>query len=338
MHSPNPIIPWIGGKRRLAPHILPLFPDHACYSERNHRRADSVCRSDAQQAQPRSDLHLLRRRPVALKRTRGSHQRVAQGVVAVVHIGIRAWTVAGHGSRNVHRWAPRFARGILPFMCGRYVTPAEREMEAAIAARNRAPYPAWARAWNVAPAMRIPMARLDGERVIDAAKWGFIPHWWRDAKPPRFNTNATLEKAPTSGMWRHAYRHQRCLVPTLGWYEWCREELVDEETGEIQTVKQPYWHHRGGAVFCLGGIYSAIEIDGEPRLTVAIVTRPAEGPAADIHSRMPWVIPAGANDAWLNPEVSDPDQDSYEFEVEIRRVSRYVNSSRHQGEQCVQAA
>jgi DNA adenine methylase len=28
-----PIIPWIGGKRRLAKHILPLFPEHACYVE-----------------------------------------------------------------------------------------------------------------------------------------------------------------------------------------------------------------------------------------------------------------------------------------------------------------
>lgn len=28
-----PIIPWIGGKRRLAKHILPLFPDHICYVE-----------------------------------------------------------------------------------------------------------------------------------------------------------------------------------------------------------------------------------------------------------------------------------------------------------------
>jgi len=28
-----PIIPWIGGKRRLAKHILPLFPDHTCYVE-----------------------------------------------------------------------------------------------------------------------------------------------------------------------------------------------------------------------------------------------------------------------------------------------------------------
>lgn len=29
----SPIIPWIGGKRRLAPVLFPLFPDHTCYVE-----------------------------------------------------------------------------------------------------------------------------------------------------------------------------------------------------------------------------------------------------------------------------------------------------------------
>lgn len=29
----KPIIPWMGGKRRLAKHILPLFPEHTCYVE-----------------------------------------------------------------------------------------------------------------------------------------------------------------------------------------------------------------------------------------------------------------------------------------------------------------
>ena len=34
MHNaPTPIIPWIGGKRRLAPQILPLFGAHSCYVE-----------------------------------------------------------------------------------------------------------------------------------------------------------------------------------------------------------------------------------------------------------------------------------------------------------------
>lgn len=29
----NPIIPWLGGKRRLADHIIPRFPAHTCYVE-----------------------------------------------------------------------------------------------------------------------------------------------------------------------------------------------------------------------------------------------------------------------------------------------------------------
>lgn len=29
----RPIIPWIGGKRRLAPHVFSRFPDHTCYVE-----------------------------------------------------------------------------------------------------------------------------------------------------------------------------------------------------------------------------------------------------------------------------------------------------------------
>ncbi|UZR27490.1 DNA adenine methylase [Methylococcus mesophilus] len=33
MQNAKPIVPWIGGKRRLARHILPLFPPHECYVE-----------------------------------------------------------------------------------------------------------------------------------------------------------------------------------------------------------------------------------------------------------------------------------------------------------------
>ena len=30
---PTPIIPWIGGKRRLADYLIPRFPRHTCYVE-----------------------------------------------------------------------------------------------------------------------------------------------------------------------------------------------------------------------------------------------------------------------------------------------------------------
>jgi DNA adenine methylase len=29
----KPLMPWIGGKRRLAKHLIPLFPQHSCYVE-----------------------------------------------------------------------------------------------------------------------------------------------------------------------------------------------------------------------------------------------------------------------------------------------------------------
>ena len=31
--KPQPIVPWMGGKRRLAKHLFPMFPEHSCYVE-----------------------------------------------------------------------------------------------------------------------------------------------------------------------------------------------------------------------------------------------------------------------------------------------------------------
>lgn len=33
MMKASPLVPWIGGKRRLAKHLLPIFPEHSCYVE-----------------------------------------------------------------------------------------------------------------------------------------------------------------------------------------------------------------------------------------------------------------------------------------------------------------
>lgn len=32
-NKPAPLVPWMGGKRRLAKHLLPMFPEHQCYVE-----------------------------------------------------------------------------------------------------------------------------------------------------------------------------------------------------------------------------------------------------------------------------------------------------------------
>ena len=43
----RPIIPWMGGKRRLAKHLLPLFPDHSCYIVSTHSRSKAAATNRA---------------------------------------------------------------------------------------------------------------------------------------------------------------------------------------------------------------------------------------------------------------------------------------------------
>lgn len=71
-------------------------------------------------------------------------------------------------------------------MCGRYVSPdqAAIERERHIGRANSNPLP---RRFNVAPTDLIPILCLDresGELELTAARWGLIPNWWKDAKPP----------------------------------------------------------------------------------------------------------------------------------------------------------
>lgn len=53
----NPIIPWVGGKRRLAKHLLPLFPEHKCYVEPFCGGAALFFRKDASKVEVINDIN-----------------------------------------------------------------------------------------------------------------------------------------------------------------------------------------------------------------------------------------------------------------------------------------
>jgi len=54
----QPIIPWIGGKRRLAKHILPLFPAHLCYVEPFAGGAAILFQKDPAKVEVLNDINL----------------------------------------------------------------------------------------------------------------------------------------------------------------------------------------------------------------------------------------------------------------------------------------
>src|SRR2546427_12074661 len=79
-------------------------------------------------------------------------------------------------------------------MCGRFVSPDEAAVERAwhIGRRNwKTPF--GKPRYNVAPTMRVIMLRRDAADPgieLAHARWGFVPYWWKDAKPPRGRFNA----------------------------------------------------------------------------------------------------------------------------------------------------
>jgi putative SOS response-associated peptidase YedK len=82
--------------------------------------------------------------------------------------------------------------------------------------------------------------------------------------------------------------------------------------------------------------------DSPPLLSCTIITTDAAGPLAEIHDRMPLTISAADWDRWLDPDApidegllrghGDLDR------IEIREVSRLVNSIRNNGPELIEPA
>lgn len=106
-------------------------------------------------------------------------------------------------------------------MCGRYASflPAEA-LARTFGTVN--PLPNFERTWNMAPTRDAPVIRLarDGQRYLDALKWGLVPYFTKDLKKARKPINARSETVATSGMFREAFAKRRCLVPAPIYYEW----------------------------------------------------------------------------------------------------------------------
>ena len=79
---------------------------------------------------------------------------------------------------------------------------------------------------------------------------------------------------------------QRCLIPATGWYEWRAEPGV---RGKIKYRLR----RSDSAPFALAGLYDGTRM--------VIVTRAAQASIADIHDRMPAILPRDGERQWIAP-------------------------------------
>ena len=190
-------------------------------------------------------------------------------------------------------------------MCGRVKLEGDfSELKIAFKIPPDYPAPNYAPSWNVAPTDKLPIVRYNpktGARALDLMRWGLIPFFWKkDPKELRISTiNARAEGVDTAQFYREAFKRRRCLVPVEAYYEWKR---LDAKT------KQPYaFALAGGGIMAFAGLWETWKSPAEELVrSFTIVTTTPNELCADIHNRMPVILPPTAWPAWLGEEAAEP--------------------------------
>lgn len=157
--------------------------------------------------------------------------------------------------------------------------------------------------YNVAPTNDVYVVHADGGvRRVDAFHWGLVPRWAKDPRIGNRMINARAETLATKGAFKPAFKRRRAIVPADGFYEWRAVPGAKR--------KQPHFIHRpDGEPYAFAGLWEVWKGDeADDRLrSTTIITTTANEPMAEIHDRMPVILPPSAWDEWLDPTNDDLD-------------------------------
>jgi putative SOS response-associated peptidase YedK len=194
-------------------------------------------------------------------------------------------------------------------MISHYLTPSQAEIACYWQLASAQVRHSLALPFKAAPTATVPMLRLAENGALEqvAARWGLIPMWWKEEKPPKDAFVAPSEEAVARPIWKIPAGKWRCLVPAIGWYAWQEIERFNPTTGEIAMAEQPFYIRLPDRQpFAFAGLMSRRSVEGDlPVFTCTILTRGAIGPAAQIHPRMPIVLPKDAHAAWVYRDLTD---------------------------------
>ncbi len=189
--------------------------------------------------------------------------------------------------------------------------------------------------FNVAPTDdAFVVVQRDDRRAITAYRWGLVPHWASDLKAGSRMFNARAETLAASPAFRVAFKQRRCLVPVDSFYEWKREG----------TIRQPYRVVReDGRPLALAGLWAGWHDPATEtvRRTFTIVTTTPNEALADLHDRMPVILPDDAWQRWLDPAAADSGElramlePSDAIALRIYPVERLVNDVRRDGPELI---
>lgn len=230
-------------------------------------------------------------------------------------------------------------------VCGRYAAsrrPEDLTVEfEAVPAPGQQPLAA---DYNVAPTKDVYVVRQAKERddqgqptgashrELRVVRWGLVPSWAKDVSVGNRMLNARVESLANKPAFSKAAKTRRCLVPADGWYEWSpRPHAPGKQPWYVTPVD--------GAGLAFAGLWEVWGRGDDRLYSATVITAPAVGALAEIHPRMPLVLPRDRWADWLDLSCEDveslagPTPPELVENLEIRPVGPAVGNVANGGEQ-----
>ena len=191
--------------------------------------------------------------------------------------------------------------------------------------------------FNIAPGQKLPVVvpnpNTEG-RLIQSLHWGLELPWQKGPSNGPKLINARSETIQDKPAFRDAFRHNRCLVPVDGFYEWQKRP----------DGRQPfYFNARDGLPMGLAAIWSRNEYPGGHVVdSCSILTTSANSVMRPVHHRMPVILPPEDWKFWLDLPADKADTLQgllNPLPAELMQswpVGRQVNSPGHDGPDCIE--
>ena len=181
----------------------------------------------------------------------------------------------------------------------------------------------------------MPVVPNDGQRMLDAFRWGLIPSWAKDASIGNKLINARCETVAEKPSFRSALKRKRCMVLVDGYYEWKQDT----------KPKTPFFFHRKDRKpLALAGLWEewTSPETGEVVRSCCLITTGPNALVAPIHDRMPVILSKEGQEQWLRPEPQEaaalmPLLVPYaEDALDMYEVARVVNSPGNDVPECIE--
>jgi putative SOS response-associated peptidase YedK len=219
-------------------------------------------------------------------------------------------------------------------MCGRFtlaVTPEQLHEAFPWLEATNAPLPHF----NIAPSQPVAVIANNNKQRLDYFIWGLIPSWAKDPKIGNRMINARAETITEKPSFRTAFRRRRCLIPATGFYEWKAEGDSKHKTPHLIRLKS-------SEPFAFAGLWENwFSPDGSQILSCTIITTHPNKLMADIHNRMPVILPQSAYQTWLAADEAHPDtllpllQPYPDEEMQAYPISKLVNNPANDLPECI---